>query len=142
MPRRRPKGLRAERWRPRRGVPVRRIRGVSAATRLAIRKLEEDRLWPGAVAAALAECRSYLGQPGRVLPDPVIGCDCCDPLVARDRLEDVLLWLPRGARADLGRLLAGLDAEFDRRAVSLSSHLMLATPFSACGYWRRRFMEN
>lgn len=127
MPRRRPKGLRAERWRPRRGVPVRRIRGISAATRVAIRKLEEDRLWPGAVAAALAECRWYLGQPGRVLPDLVIGCDCCDPLVARDRLEDVLLWLPRGARADLGRLVARLDAEFDRRAVSLSTHLMLAT---------------
>ncbi|GDY80273.1 hypothetical protein SAV31267_097580 [Streptomyces avermitilis] len=115
---------------------------MSAATRVAIRKLEEERLWPGAVAAALAECRWYLGQPGRVLPDPVMGCGCCDPLVARDRLEDVLLWLPRGARTDLGRLVARLDAEFDRRAVSLSSHLMLATPFSACGYWRQRFMEN
>jgi hypothetical protein len=137
MPRRRPRGLRAERWRPRREIPVRRIRGVSAATRVAIRKLEEERLWPGAVAAALAECRWYLRQPGRVLPDPAVGCDCCDPLVARDRLEDVLLWLPRGARTDLGRLVARLDTEFDRRAVSPSSHLMPATPFGACGYWRR-----
>jgi hypothetical protein len=115
---------------------------VSAATHFAIRKLEEERLWPGAVAAALAECRWYLGQPGRFLPDPVIGCECCDPLVARDRLEDVLLWLPRGARSDLGRIVAGLDAEFDRRAVSLSSHLIRASPFSACGCWRRRFMDN
>ncbi|MFD0369636.1 hypothetical protein [Streptomyces sp. NPDC127114] len=93
------------------------------------------------MAAALAECRWYLGQPGRVLPDPVMACECCDPLVARDRLEDVLLWLPGGARTDLGRLVARLDAEFDRRAVSLGSHLRLATPFSAYGYWRRRFME-
>ncbi|MDI3405102.1 hypothetical protein [Streptomyces cavernicola] len=61
--------------------------------------------------------------------------------MARDLLEDVLLWLPRGARADLGRIVAGLDAEFDRRVVSLGSHLVLATPLSTWGYWRRRFME-
>lgn len=53
------------RWRPRRGVPVRRIRGVSAATRVAIRKFEDDRLYLGCVAAALAECRRHLDQPGR-----------------------------------------------------------------------------
>src|SRR5690242_7113088 len=142
MPRRRPKGLRAKRWRPRRGIPVRRVRGVSAATRVAIRKLEEDRLWPGAVAAALAECQRYLNQPGRVLPDPVMACECCDPLVARDRLEDVLLWLPRGAGEDLGRFVSRLDSEFDRRTVPLSPHLVLASSWGACGWWRRRFLEN
>lgn len=142
MPRRRPKGLRAKRWRPRRGIPVRRVRSVSAVTRVAIRKLEEDRLWPGAVVTALAECQRYLEQPGPVLPDPVMGCECCDPLVARDLLEDVLLWLPHGARTDLGGLVARLDAEFDRRTVPLSPHLVLASPWGACGWWRRRLMEN
>ncbi len=116
--------------------------GVSAATRVAIQKLEEDRLWPGAVPAALAECRSYLSQPGRVLPDPVMGCECCDPLVARDRLEDMLLWLPRGARADLDRLVFRLNIEFDRRAVPLSPHLLLAASWGECGSWRRRLLEN
>jgi hypothetical protein len=37
-----------------------------------------------------------------------MACECCDPVVARDRLEDVLLWLPRGARKDLGRLVSRL----------------------------------
>ncbi|GGS72751.1 hypothetical protein GCM10010222_11950 [Streptomyces tanashiensis] len=77
-----------------------------------------------------------------MLPDPVMACECCDPLVARDRLEDVLLWLPQGARADLGRLVAGLDAEFDRRTVPLSPHLTPARPWGACGWWRRRLMES
>ncbi|MGW3989868.1 hypothetical protein [Streptomyces sp. NPDC004830] len=119
-----------------------RIRGISAATRAAIRKLEDERLRPGAVSAALAECQWYLNRPGRVLPDPMTGCDCCDPLVARDRLEDVLLWLPLGARADLGRLVARLDAEFDGRAGPLGTHLVLSEPFGACGHWRRHFMES
>ncbi|WP_405789319.1 hypothetical protein OG753_18995 [Streptomyces sp. NBC_00029] len=92
---------------------------------MAIRKVEEDPLWPGVVVAALAECEWYLKQPGHVLPDPVMGCECCGPLAARDRLEDVLLLLlPRGARADLGKL----DAEFDRRTVPLGPHLTLASP--------------
>ncbi|MFF8190501.1 hypothetical protein ACF05L_06335 [Streptomyces bobili] len=104
--------------------------------------MEEDRLWPGAVFAALAECRRHLEQPGRVLPDPVMGCECGDPLVARDVLEDVLLWLPRGARADLGGLVSRLDAEFDRRTVPLSAHLMLASPSGACGRWRQRLLDD
>ncbi|MER5893149.1 hypothetical protein [Streptomyces sp. NPDC001876] len=119
-----------------------RIRGVSAATRVAIRRLEEKRLWPGDVAAALTECRRYLDQPGRVLPDPVMDCECCDPLMARDCLEDVLLWLPRGARSDLGRVVARLDAAFDRRSGPLGAHLVLASPQGACGWWRRRLSEG
>ncbi|MFE5208134.1 hypothetical protein [Streptomyces sp. NPDC056600] len=109
---------------------------------MAIRRLEEELLWPGAVAADLAECRRYLEKPGRFLPDPEMNCSHCDPLVARDCLEAALLRLPRGARTDLGRIVAKLDAEFDRRFVPLSPHLVLTPPFGACGHWRRRFMEN
>ncbi|MFC8230341.1 hypothetical protein [Streptomyces sp. NPDC057287] len=94
------------------------------------------------MAAALAECRRHLNQPGRVLPDPMMGCECCDPLVARDLLEDVLQWLPRGARDDFGRIVGTLDAEFDRRTVPLSPHLTLASPWGAWGWWRQRFLEN
>lgn len=81
-------------------------------------------------------------QPGRALPHPVMGCDCCVPLVARDPIWGRAAVSPPGAAsADLSRLLARFDAEFDCRTVSLS-YLMLATPFSVCGYWRRRFTEN
>lgn len=142
MPRKRPKQVRAEHWRPRRGVPVVRIRGVTAATRVAIHRLEDERLWAGAVVAALRECRRHLEQPGRVLPDPVMGCACCDPLVARDLLEDVLRWLPRGARTDLGRLVARMDAEFARRSAPLGAHLTLPPPFGACGPWRQWLGER
>ncbi|MFF2078713.1 hypothetical protein ACFVXG_28675 [Kitasatospora sp. NPDC058162] len=138
MPRRRPKGLRAERWRPRQTVPVRRIRGVSGLTRAAIRRVEDERLGPNAVFWALAECRRYLAQPGRVLPEPEVGCDECNPVLARDELEAVLRWLPRGARVDLGRLVARLDAEFDRRSALMSGPRIPGPPLGVEGWWRRR----
>ncbi|MFJ4188428.1 hypothetical protein [Kitasatospora sp. NPDC089509] len=117
---------------------MRRIRGVSGLTRAAIRRLEDERLEPNAVCQALAECRRYLGQPGRVLPEPEVGCDECNPVLARDPLEAVLRWLPAGARADLGRVVARLDEEFDRRSVPHPGLRMALPPWGVDGWWRRR----
>ncbi len=49
MPHRRPNAVRAERRRLPRGVPVRRIRGVSARTRAAVRRVEAEYRWPEVV---------------------------------------------------------------------------------------------
>ncbi|MER7910105.1 hypothetical protein [Streptomyces sp. NPDC096068] len=68
MPRRRPEAVRAERWRPRGHVVVRRIHGVSARTRAAVRRVEEERVRPGAVADALARIDEEFER--RTLPNP------------------------------------------------------------------------
>ncbi|WP_280703553.1 hypothetical protein [Kitasatospora sp. GP82] len=107
---------------------------------MAVRKVEEDRLWAGAVAAALAECRWYLGQPGRYVPVPDTACSCCDPLVARELLEDVLRWLPRGARTDLERLVSRLDDDFECRTVPRPAS-WLPSPWGAGIWWRQRLLE-
>ncbi|MFJ9777057.1 hypothetical protein ACIRVF_38480 [Kitasatospora sp. NPDC101157] len=117
---------------------MRRIRGVSGLTRAAIRRLEDERLAPDTVFWALAGCRRYLDQPGRALPEPEVGCDPCNPVLARDELEAVLRWLPRGARTDLGRLVARLDAEFDRRSTPMPWLRMPDSPQGIDGWWRRR----
>jgi hypothetical protein len=118
MPRRRPKALRDERWKPRKHVPVRRIHGVSAQTRAAVRRVEDDLRWgPDLVFGALARFEWTFRQPGRYLNlsatvDP--GLEVED---ARDDLEEVLRRLPAGARKDLGRLVRRIDAEFERRTL-------------------------
>ncbi|MFF3115467.1 hypothetical protein ACFVSN_40580 [Kitasatospora sp. NPDC057904] len=115
---------------------------MSGLTRAAIRRLEHERLWTGAVAGALSECRRYLSQSGRVLPEPETGCDECNPILARDLLQAVLLWLPVGARVDLGRLVARLDAEFDRRTVLRPELLMADSPWGVEGSWRSRLLDG
>lgn len=99
-------------------------------------------MWSGAVDAALAECRWYLAEPGPALPDPETGCECCNPVLARDLLEVVLLWLHRGARIDLGRVVAVLDADFDRRTEPRPWLRLPPAPWGADGRWRRRFLER
>jgi hypothetical protein len=103
--------------------------------------MEVGRLWPGAVAEALRECRLYLAQPGRCLQAPDTACECCDPLIARDLLDDALSWLPRGARADLLRLVDRLDDEFDRRAVALPEFREPGPLGTGC-WWRLRLTKS
>lgn len=116
MPRRRPKAVRAERWRPSKHMPVRRIPSVSARTRAAVRRVEADHLWLDAVADALSRFAWAFRQPGRYLSGPYEspGIEIED---ARDDLEVALRHLPRGAREDLGRLVERVDAEFERRTL-------------------------
>lgn len=119
MPRRRPKAVRAERWQPRWHGPVRRVSGVSALTRAAIRRVEEEeeRLWPNAVADALARIEWAFKQPGRYLNASAVYEPGLEMEDARDDLEEVMLRLPRGARRDLGRLIGRIDDEYERRTM-------------------------
>ncbi|GGS79910.1 hypothetical protein GCM10010240_11640 [Streptomyces griseoviridis] len=93
MPRRRPKALRSGRWRPRGHVVVRRVRGVSAKTRAAVRRVEEERRWPGAVARSEWAFR----QPGRWLNASPVRQSGLEVEYARGELEEVMRHLPPGA---------------------------------------------
>jgi hypothetical protein len=98
-------------------MPVRRVRGVSALTRVAIRRIEDDLQWgPDLVFRALARFEWTFRQPGRYLDASVWepGLEVED---ARDDLEEVLRRLPAGARRDLGRFVQRIDAEFERRTL-------------------------
>ncbi|GGS45808.1 hypothetical protein GCM10010238_39400 [Streptomyces griseoviridis] len=92
MPRRRPKALRSGRWRPRGHVVVRRVRGVSAKTRAAVRRVEEERRWPGAVARSEWAFR----QPGRWLNASPVRQSGLEVEYARGELEEVMR-VPPGA---------------------------------------------
>ncbi|MFI6276987.1 hypothetical protein [Streptomyces sp. NPDC050988] len=144
MPRRRPGAVRAERWRPSRHVTVRRIGGVSARTRAAVRRIEAEHLWRDAVADSLATYESALRLPWQDLAAWLIdvNCPCCCPLEARDTLEDALYRLPPGARADLRRRLARADEELARR--TLPEPLRRGTPqWQPPGaWWRQRLLER
>ncbi|WP_436788602.1 hypothetical protein [Yinghuangia sp. YIM S10712] len=78
--------------------------------------MEQEHLHLNAVAGALESIRRKLAEPGRWLRfserDYYNGV-----FDARDRLDEALIRLPAGARADLGRVVARLDAEFERRTV-------------------------
>ncbi|WMD06179.1 hypothetical protein [Streptomyces sp. FXY-T5] len=79
-----------------------------------MRRVEAELLWPGAVALSRRE-RAFWG-PGRCLSGPYDspGIEIED---GRDDLDEVLRHLPGGARVDLGRLVARIDAEFERRTL-------------------------
>ncbi|MFD5163549.1 hypothetical protein ACFWMJ_36795 [Streptomyces hawaiiensis] len=89
---------------------------MSARTRAAVRRVEAEHLWPDAVAVALHRFECAFRQPGRFLDGPYDspGIEIED---GRDDLEVALRYLPGGARADLGRLVARIDAEFERRTL-------------------------
>ncbi|MFG2953673.1 hypothetical protein ACGF5O_08095 [Streptomyces sp. NPDC048291] len=113
----RPKAVRAEQWWPRWQYPVLKVRGVSARTRAAIRQVEDEEMWPNAVAHALSRFEWAFRQPGRY-PN---ASEVCSPGIevedAGDDLEQAMLHLPSGARRDLGRLITRIDEEFDCRAL-------------------------
>ncbi|MFE2298695.1 hypothetical protein ACFXAW_10890 [Streptomyces sp. NPDC059445] len=81
-----------------------------------MRRVEALYLHPDAVAVALDRFERAFKQPGRYLTGPgeSPGIEIED---GRDDLEVALRYLPKGARADLGRLVARIDAEFERRTV-------------------------
>ncbi len=89
---------------------------MSARTRSAVRRVEAEHLWPGAVAATLSHFERAFREPGRYLSGPYEspGIEIED---GRGDLDEVLRHLPGGARVDLGRLVARIDAEFERRTL-------------------------
>ena len=97
-------------------MPVRRIPGVSARTRAAIRRVEAEHLWPNAVADALSRFAWAFRQPGRCLSGPgeSPGIEIQD---GRDDLDDATRYLPSGARAEPGRLVERIAAEFECRTL-------------------------
>ncbi|WP_405612483.1 hypothetical protein [Streptomyces sp. NBC_00076] len=132
MPRNRPGALRGTqrlRHRPRgwqTPVPDR-IHGLSARTSLAIHRYEalsaDYYVFPGVTDAALRRYRAFLSPPGRGIRYPYLDdCDCrgCflrDVRHARDMLGTALRNLPPRARAELGRLVDALDADYLARTL-------------------------
>lgn len=133
MPRRRPGALRAENPVPPVWSPwTCRIPGLSERTCAEIQRTERehgdswaglrDGLWDGAVEAALRHYRAFLRQPGRYLDlcfpvSPHPESSLVDVANARDVLQEALCSLPQPPRAELGRVVACLDAEFRRRTL-------------------------
>jgi hypothetical protein len=67
------------------------------------------------VFTALADFEWQFSRPGRYLDASVFSTPGLAD--ARDELDEVLRRLPAGARRDLGRLVARIDAEFERRTL-------------------------
>ena len=112
------------------------VNGVSGRTSGDIRRLESERFWPGSVAAAVATYARFLRGPARVLYAEY-DCPCCDPIEARDHLQDVLRMLPSAAGAELRRVVAQLDREFERRTLP-DPHASLRGDRAAWGRGRLR----
>ncbi|XMA35626.1 hypothetical protein O1157_00605 [Streptomyces albogriseolus] len=91
------------------------MRGVSARTRAAIRRVEDQQMWPNAVAHAFLHIECAFQQPGRYLD----ACAFDSPGLAdaRDDLEWAMRHLPSGARRDLAQLITRIDAEIERRTL-------------------------
>ncbi|MER5556377.1 hypothetical protein ABT001_32780 [Streptomyces sp. NPDC002793] len=156
MPRRRPGALRAENpvppvW----GPWTDRIPGLSERTCAEIQRTERehdgcraglwDGLWDGAVEAALRHYRAFLRQPGRYLDlcfeiSPHPESSLVNVANARDILEEALHLLPLPARAELGRLLAPLDAELRRR--TLPDPHAYRRFWRGGGWWHRRLYDS
>ncbi|MCT9082811.1 hypothetical protein [Streptomyces fulvoviolaceus] len=132
MPRRRPGALRASRQlrhRPRGwDTPAPdRIHGLSARTSLAIHRYEalsgDYYVFPGVTDRALRRYRAFLSPPGRRPRYPYLddcscrGCSLLDVRHARDTLDTAVRNLPPRARAELGRLVASLDADYLARTL-------------------------
>ncbi|MFE2531287.1 hypothetical protein [Streptomyces sp. NPDC059371] len=81
-----------------------------------MRRVESRYLHLNAVAVALDRFAWAFKQPGQYLTGSgeSPGIENED---GRDDLEVALRHLPRGARADLGRLVERIDAEFERRTL-------------------------
>ncbi|MFI2738798.1 hypothetical protein [Streptomyces sp. NPDC018711] len=93
-------------------------------------------MWPNAVAHALRHIEWAFTQPGRYLDASAF----CPPGIndARDDLERAMRHLPPGAQRDLGRLIAHIDEELQRRTLPEPHHTELA-PF---GWWWTRMRER
>ncbi|MFE0641166.1 hypothetical protein ACFW2Y_06080 [Streptomyces sp. NPDC058877] len=93
---------------------------------------------PNAVAIALSRFEWAFKRSGRYLN----ASEACSPGMevedARDDLEQAVLRLPSGAQRDLGRLIARIDAEFERRTLPEPHHIELAV----FGWWWTRTRER
>ncbi|WP_387319885.1 hypothetical protein [Neobacillus sp. NPDC058068] len=118
---------------------MRRVRGVSARTRAAIRRLEDERLWPNAVADALDRFEWMFKLPGRYLSASHVWQPGLEVEYARDDLEEVMLHLPCGARRDLGRLVDRIDDEFERRTLPNPGPV---DEWTVGGWWWSRIRER
>ncbi|WLW55594.1 hypothetical protein [Streptomyces sp. YU58] len=133
MPRKRPGALRAasqpfsqppRRWDT---PPPDRIHGLSAATSLAVHRYEalsdDYYVFPGVIAYALRRYRAFLSPPGTRPRYPYVddcscrGCSLRDVRHARDVLDAAVRGLPPQARAELGRVVAGLDRSYLARTL-------------------------
>lgn len=101
----------------------------------AMARLERDRLWPGAVAAALRQWSKVAHRPGLAIAGGC-GCPLCNPYYMnneRDVLELALHALPRAAARELRVLVEPLDALYlarSRQDPSAPAHY---------AWWARRF---
>jgi len=82
-----------------------------------VHRVEDERLWPDAVADALSRFERAFRQPGRYPDASRVWQPGLEVEHARDVLEDAMLRLPGGARRDLGRLVDRIDDEFERRTL-------------------------
>lgn len=102
---------------------------------------------PGHTAQFLGEYRKFLRQPGRKLRPEASLCPACpgcrymDIAVVRDALEAVTRLLPPPARAEMRRLLRGLDSEFRQRTQSDSSP-RLGWNGEPLPWWHRRIYRQ
>lgn len=156
MPRRRPGALRAENPDPPVWNPwTCRIPGLSERACAEIQRTERahgdswpglwDGLWEGAVEAALRHYRAFLRQPGRYLDlcfpaSPHRASTLVDVASARDVLHEALRSLPQPSRAELGRVVARLDAELRRR--TLPDPYAHRRPQWHGAWWHRRLYDG
>ncbi|MFC3381920.1 hypothetical protein [Couchioplanes azureus] len=107
---------------------------MSAGTAREIRCYERSRLWPGAVARALAGWKRAVHRPVTDLLQDALsaGCPCCDPLEHRDVLARALQGLGRTARRELQAQVSAWDDVFRRR-----THPDPQKP-AEWPWWRRR----
>ncbi|MEU6702129.1 hypothetical protein [Streptomyces wuyuanensis] len=117
-----------------------RVPHVSSLTRAAIRRVEERRLRPGLVADALITFERAFSQSGRYLDASRVWEPGLEIEDARDDLDEVMRYLPKGASADLGRLITRMDAEFERRTLPDPGQMSEWT--AGRWWWWRRMRER
>ncbi|MFB7368251.1 hypothetical protein ACFC0D_00140 [Streptomyces sp. NPDC056222] len=96
-------------------------------------------MWTDAVADALDRFEWAFQQPGRYLNASPVWQPGLEVEYARDDLEEAMLHLPHGARRDLGRLIARIDDEFERRTLP---NPWQANDRTAGGWWWSRIREH
>ncbi|MEU4091585.1 hypothetical protein [Streptomyces sp. NPDC026673] len=101
--------------------------------------MEDERLWPDAVADALSRFEWAFRQPGRDLNASQVHQPALEVEDARDDLEDAMRHLPCGARVDLGRLVKRIDDEFERRTLPDPGRM---SEWTAGRWWWWRIRER
>ncbi|MGV9289258.1 hypothetical protein [Streptomyces sp. NPDC003719] len=96
-------------------------------------------MWPDAVSDALARFEWAFQQPGRYLNASPVWQPGLEVEYARDDLEEAMFHLPRGARRDLGRLIARIDDEFELRTLPNPKP---AHALTVAGWWWSRIRER